>query len=290
MRRWRARQSSFVAALLAGVALAAAGWPAPAAATIDESQGTPGFCADDEGVTVVVDFQSLGGETIVRCAPGTEPRTGLEVLADAGFQVEGVQRWGSGFVCRIEDSPAAGESLPVEGDDGYREQCIDTPPASAYWGYWYADDGGDWQYSPYGVKNREVLPGGFEGWSFALNAPQGDPPAPRVAPQRPAGQPADDSDDPDGTSDPASESGPDGTPPPLPRAEGNGGGLSTRVGAVGDEPTEAPEWTGGEALPDVAQDEQGSPVPALLGLVAAAGLGAGAVVVATRRRRRRTGS
>ena len=183
--RWFARL------VAAGVICAAATLPAvvavaPQARAVDDSLGTPGFCPDDDGVTVVVDFQRLGGRTIVRCAPGSEPRTGLEVLQDAGFDTEGVQRWGEGFVCRIEDRPSASEQLPVVGDEGYREACVDTPPATAFWGYWRADEGGEWRYSQQGVKSTEVEPGGFEGWSFSLNAADGVNPPPGIPPDRPA--------------------------------------------------------------------------------------------------------
>jgi hypothetical protein len=173
-----------VPAVLAGVLAGA-----PAAVAVDDTRGTPGFCPDGVGVTVVVDFQQLGGQTIVRCAPGSQARTGLEVLQDSGFQVEGVQRWGSGFVCRIENRPSGSEPLPVDGADGYREACVDTPPAAAFWGYWQADDRGEWRYSESGVKNTTVGSGGFQGWSFSLNATEGPNPPPRIAP-RSGAQPA----------------------------------------------------------------------------------------------------
>jgi hypothetical protein len=75
----------------------------------------------------------------------------------------------------------------VPGNEGYREACVDTPPASAFWGYWQAEEGGKWQYSQAGVKNSAAAPGGFQGWSFSLNAPGGASPAPSIAPERPDG-------------------------------------------------------------------------------------------------------
>ncbi|MDQ3628652.1 MAG: ABC transporter substrate-binding protein, partial [Actinomycetota bacterium] len=153
---------------------------------VDDDRGSAGFCPGEDGVTVVVDFQGLGGDSIVRCASGSQPRTGLEALKAAGFQVDGVQRWGEAFICRIEDRPSAAEELPLAGHEDYREACIDTPPNTGYWGYFHAEDGGEWVYSGAGGKNRSVVPGGFEGWSFALNAQDGHGPAPGVVPARDA--------------------------------------------------------------------------------------------------------
>lgn len=160
--------------------------PVPAGHAVDDDLGTPGFCPDEDGVTVVVDFQGLGGQSIVRCAPGSQPRTGLQVLKAAGFQIDGVQRWGESFICRIEDRPSAAEELPLTGNEGYREACIDTPPSTGYWGYFHAEESGDWVYSGAGGKNRTVVPGSFEGWSFALNAQGGQQPGPGIAPVRPS--------------------------------------------------------------------------------------------------------
>ncbi len=171
------------ALLGSSAALALVGLSTPAQA-VDDDVGLPGFCADDDAVTVVVDFQRLGGDAIVRCAPGSQPRSGLEALKAAGFQVDGVQRWGEAFICRIEDRPSAAEELPLASNEGYREACIDTPPSTGYWGYFHAENGGEWVYSGAGGKNRTVVPGGFEGWSFALNADK--PPAPGIDPVRTA--------------------------------------------------------------------------------------------------------
>ncbi|MBQ1083818.1 ABC transporter substrate-binding protein [Nocardiopsis sp. B62] len=141
---------------------------------IDHSRGTPGHCPDADGVTVVIDFQELGGETIVRCAPGDQ-ETGHSALKNAGIEITGTNRWGEAFICRIEGKP---------GPD--TEPCIDTPPASAYWSYWHAPNDGTWTYSQWGVMNRKPPPGSFEGWSFSLNRSEDGNPPPRVDPVRPA--------------------------------------------------------------------------------------------------------
>lgn len=170
---------AFVAGTMSGVVQ-----PRPASA-IDQSKGLPGICPTATGVTVVVDFQDLGGETYVRCFPSAAPATGLDALKGAGFQIEGVRRWGESFICRIENRPSAVETIPIEANDHYREQCLDTPPATGYWSYWHAGNNCTWSYSQWGVKNRTFIPGGFEGWSFSLNATADSNPVPRVAPVRP---------------------------------------------------------------------------------------------------------
>jgi hypothetical protein len=164
--------------------------------------GYDGICTGDDaltGVTIVIDFQELDGlggadaPTIVRCSPNPNPgtdRTGIQALQDAGIDVTGTQRWGLGFVCRLEGRPSATEPLPVAGNPGYTEQCINTPPAAAYWGYWHATGAGDtWTYSSYGALNRNVVPGGFEGWSFSLNRTASTNPPPGVTPRNPAVDP-----------------------------------------------------------------------------------------------------
>lgn len=172
----------FAGAAVAVLTVALTAGPAHA---IDQSKGKPGFCADGSGVTVVIDFQQLGGTTIVRCDSQTGRGTGLDALKNAGFQIAGVQRWGEAFICRIENRPSAVEEIPVKGNEHYKETCVDTPPAAGYWSYWHSGNNCAWEYSQWGVKNRDFTAGGFEGWSFSLNATADSNPVPRIAPVRP---------------------------------------------------------------------------------------------------------
>ena len=133
------------------------------------------MCAGKTGVTVVVDFQELGGGTNVVCVPGT-PSSGLDALAKAGVSYQTTQRF-PGFVCRIAGKPS-------------NDPCVNTSPASAYWAYWLAAPGGSWCYSTLGAGSRKPAPGTFEGWSFALNRTADAIPPPRSAPPpAPAGSP-----------------------------------------------------------------------------------------------------
>ncbi|MFG3658630.1 hypothetical protein [Streptomyces sp. NPDC047706] len=62
---------------------------------------------------------------------------------------------------------------------------MNTPPASAYWSYWHAPNGGNWTYSQSGSSSRKPPLGSYEGWSFSLNKTASTNPPPRVAPVRP---------------------------------------------------------------------------------------------------------
>ncbi|MEV0675345.1 ABC transporter substrate-binding protein [Actinosynnema sp. NPDC050436] len=315
MRRTARRASGAVAAAFLVVATA------PGAHAVDQSKGQPGFCPSGTGVTVVIDFQQLGGTTLVRCNPQTTRGTGLDAMKGAGFQVNGVQRWGEAFICRIENRPSAVEAIPVKGNEGYQEACLDTPPAAGYWSYWHAGNNCAWEYSQWGVKNRKFVPGGFEGWSFSLNATADTNPVPRVAAVRPGteGQPcvapdegrpsSDDPDEqqPDLPSDPQGEQGRTGgrgqdteapeaagttargtgtaaLPPPKPRQ-------SPSPKSAARDPGENVAFDGGQNAPDINQvvkEQSGASdfAPwAAAGLVAL--LGAGTLLMAGRRRRAR---
>lgn len=288
------------------------------AAAVDTSRGRAGFCLDAGGVTVVVDFQELGGQTIVRCAVGAQA-TGLAALKAAGIEVTGTNRWGESFVCRLEGKP---------GPD--REPCVDTPPTSAYWSYWHAPDGGSWTYSQQGATYRTPPAGSFEGWSFSLDHDEDSAPAPRVAPQRPAAtQPPGGSDS--GGTDPGGGSGSGGSHGGSSAGGGavggsSGGGVSgsggphpgtpTKAGGTkrpegrrgGEEksataspaasapapggspspvvtPTEAADWTGGEDRPAAGAKTSGVPTGTVVGAAAAVALLVAGGVAAWRRRR-----
>lgn len=238
---------------LAAMVLGPAGSGIPGAVAVDPSRGSPGPCPDDSGVTVVVDFQELGphggrpGGVIVRCAQGNN-MTGLDALYQAGFEVAGTNRWGQGFICRLEGRPAVDEPLAIAGNPGYTEPCVDTPPAQAFWSYWHAENGGPWVFSQFGVKNRSAPSGTFEGWSFSLNASETNNPTPRFTPQREA-EPA--------PTDPGPVQGGDDGPPEGDGAGGSTGGSGTVGGAGGGDDGEG----SGDAGPpgDSSGDAAGQP-------------------------------
>lgn len=157
---------------LAGGLLASGGLAGAAPAA---SAPSAGACTDGVGVTVVVDFGSLGGGVQTRCAPAPVI-SGFEALTRAGFSITSVS--GRAFLCRIDDKPAD-------------EPCDHIPAASRYWSYWHAAPGEDWTYSSSGAS-RKPPPGSVEGWAFGASAAPGTaPPGPiTTTTSRPAALPS----------------------------------------------------------------------------------------------------
>ncbi len=136
--------AAIVAVLLAAGSVVAAASPTPASPSA--------ACTGDEGVTVVVDFGTLGGGVQIRCVT-VAVTSGFDALNKAGFTYTGTQRF-PGLLCRINGKPA---------DD----PCVNAPPADRYWSYWVASEpGGTWNYSDVGAGNRVPPPGSVDGWAF----------------------------------------------------------------------------------------------------------------------------
>ncbi len=155
-----------------------------------ETSVRDGHCSDEISVTVVVDFQQLGGGTVVRCVSGLgADSTGYDAMVAAGFGLQGTVKDGEDFVCRIDGKPAPDQDIDVAGRPGFRERCVQTPPAEAFWSYWHSPNGGQWTFSQFGIRNRTVIPGGYEGWSFSFNKDEHENPRPRVSPSHPVRTP-----------------------------------------------------------------------------------------------------
>jgi hypothetical protein len=123
--------------------------------------------SDAQAVTVVIDFGQLGPEPLVGCATNLPTgATGADALASLGVTITEATR-SAQFICRLNGHPAADQVLALPGDDNYVEACLSTPPASAYWTYWWADASGAWSYATKGYALHEVIIGGYEGYSFS---------------------------------------------------------------------------------------------------------------------------
>jgi hypothetical protein len=137
-----------------GVAIAAA----PALATAQPV----GDCTTTSGVIVAVDFGHWGGPVLRSC--GTTPTTGYDLLNQGGWQTAGTQHDGPGFICRIG---YAGYQGGTQYPTPSQESCVLTPPASAYWAFWYANPGQNaWNYSQLGATSMDPEPGSVELWTF----------------------------------------------------------------------------------------------------------------------------
>ncbi|TDT34497.1 hypothetical protein [Naumannella halotolerans] len=250
--------------------------------------GAAGSCSDDRGVTVVVDFAQLAPDPLIRCAADFESGSGLDALAEAGVPAEGVaSSAGDAFVCRIDGQPSASTDLSASGKPGYREDCLDIPPTTAHWSYWYVE-AGRWIESDLGARSRQVTKGGTEGWSYTLGEGPNRPPA--VAPDgggHASPEPADSSDCEAGGAGAQEEPGveesdsPEGTgglgsqEPPGAGASGSqeepaaGGSASDcETGAGSSVPGTSGDPSGREAPTDPVAERPGPPAGTLLGVAA----------------------
>lgn len=277
-----------VVALAGALSLAGPLPGAPATAGADPVSS----CSKTAGVVVAVDFRPFGGQIQAGCDPTTT--TALDALEASGFTPTGTAQYGLAFICLIDGDPT-------------NQSCTSTPPATASWAFWTADAGTNrWTYAATGAGTLVPTAGSVEAWTFGDASPSVKPgftPA-----QVRATEPT--------TTTTTSASTPT-TRAPHGRGGGHHAGGSTNPGTVGTvagalgashAPTTtttdpgttttsapagvtttvptSPEPQVVTAAPTHAgQASSGSPLPALLALLAVLALAGGAGLVAWRRRR-----
>ncbi|OCC11112.1 hypothetical protein [Streptomyces sp. PTY087I2] len=139
-----------------------------------------GRCTTSSGVVLAVDFSHWGGPVYRSC--GTTPTTGYELLNQGGWRTTGTGHDGPAFICRIGYSGhQGGKQYPTS----QQEDCVLTPPASAYWSYWHADPGEDtWEYSQLGAMSYRPRPGSVDLWIFGGTNIEGTKGRPTVTPDQ----------------------------------------------------------------------------------------------------------
>lgn len=278
MRRLLARCAAATALVAAAIAVPAL--PAQAAA-----------CPTATGVTVVVDFGSLGGGAGQGCVSGGGGDRASSLFPAAGFPLTYVAS-GGGFVCRVSGKPA---------DD----PCQNTPPADRYWALWWSDGSGSWSYSSRGVGSLRVPDGGSV--AFVWDDVSGNR-APGVSPPTHSSSSPSSSPTPKPTPNPGTKPSTKPTAKPKPTTAATADEASTTPSAsasaspsatpsTGPSATATPTTTSATAEPsptesvtaaavasDPAEPDGGLPAwvgPAVLVVL----FGAGAAVLVVRRRR-----
>ncbi|MEU0688316.1 hypothetical protein [Streptomyces uncialis] len=139
-----------------------------------------GHCTTTQGVVLAVDFSDWGGPVYRSC--GTTPTTGYELLNQGGWRTTGTGHDGPAFICRIGYSGhQGGKQFPPPR----QEDCVLTPPASAYWSYWHADPGENtWEYSQLGAMSYRPKPGSVDLWIFGGTDIEGTRGRPTISPDQ----------------------------------------------------------------------------------------------------------
>lgn len=227
---WR---QAFVAGI-ATIALAALAAVVPSSPASASPARPAAGCSGGNGVSVVVDFRSLGGGIQSRCAPGS-PSSGLDALGKAGVAYATVR--GGGFLCQISGVP--------------KNSCGAIAPTNYHWAYWWKLPGGSWQYAKRGGGYRTPPPGSTEGWSFYdanCDGPSVQPPGSSSRPNcRPAPTKPPPPTRPPATRPPKPK--PPANPPPAPRPPSAPGRASPGNGPSGGGPSDGSP-AGGSQGPD----------------------------------------
>jgi len=249
-------------------------------------------------VSVVVDFNGLGGGVQQVCVAGGGGDAASSLFPAAGFPLSYASRQ-PGFVCRVSGVPTS-------------DPCVNTAPADAFWGLWWSDgDASSWTYSSLGAGSLNVPDGGMVAFSWdnvsgsappSASASHPDPPSSPEPSDPPPDQPDpdDDSSSPGGgsSSAPGDSSSPGATPPTSPSAsddvEHGPGGMDQDRSPKPDKsdevsptpPDASPPETGASDGGSVAEpeDSDGLPgwvAPGLIGMLFAV---AGVVLIVRRRR------
>lgn len=174
--RQGARALTRTTAALAFTVAAFSGTTAPAGAAPQPM----GQCTTSSGAVLAVDFSHWGGPIYRSC--GTTPTTGYELLNQGGWRTTGTGHDGPAFICRIGYSGhQGGKQYPTPQQD----DCVLTPPASAYWSYWHADPGQNtWTYSQLGAMLYKPRPGSVDLWIFGGTNIEGTQGRPTVTPDQ----------------------------------------------------------------------------------------------------------
>ncbi len=126
-------------------------------------------CTGDSGVSVVVDFNGLGGGVQQVCVSGGGGDAASSLFPAAGFPLSYASRQ-PGFVCRVKGVPTS-------------DPCVNTAPADAFWGLWWSDgDASSWTFSSLGAASLSIPDGGMV--AFSWDAESGTAP-PSASPSHP---------------------------------------------------------------------------------------------------------
>ncbi len=280
---------------------AAAGLAAATGVALPASPAHSAPCSGENGVSVVVDFNSLGGGVQQVCVAGGGGDAASSLFPAAGYPLNYASRQ-PGFVCRVSGKPTT-------------DPCVNTAPAGAFWGLWWSDgDASSWTYSSLGAGALNVPDGGMVAFSYddvsGTAPPSASPTHPAAPSSPPPSQQQPDDSDPDdspapgpgSSSTPGQSSSPGATPSTSLSAsddvERGRGGMDQERNPKPDKSDELDEGSptttsdadptgtaasdaGSVAEPEESDGLPGWVAPGLIGVLFAA---AGAVVLMRRRR------
>ncbi len=126
----------------------------PASQPSPATSAAPETC---EQVTLIVDFGVLDSPSLSECV---DEGIAIDSLTDSGVDLEGTVEWGDQIVCRVNNRPAPEETITVEGEEPFVEECQGMPAATAYWALWVKPSAdAEWEYAQEGVASLQLEAG-----------------------------------------------------------------------------------------------------------------------------------
>ena len=128
-----------------------------------------GSVEDCGGVAVVVNYGILSDESVTTCVEFETPEAlGRDLVAFAGFELEGTETYGDQVICRVNGLPSEQEPFTVAGEEPHSETCADMPPAFGYWALWVKEsESAEWAYAEEGIGTLPLTPGMTVGIVFS---------------------------------------------------------------------------------------------------------------------------
>lgn len=116
-------------------------------------------------INLYVDFGSLDNSTKVeKCIEASGPKNAVDLLKEAGYTLEGTQKYGDAVVCRVNNLPTS-----------QVDPCEVMPPENAFWAVIIKNNQlfpfppAEWGWGQKAINETVVSPGDSLGLVFSTN-------------------------------------------------------------------------------------------------------------------------
>jgi hypothetical protein len=115
---------------------------------------------DASCINLIVDYSTLNPTgNFSECITVNSDVSALSFVTNAGFTIDGTDKYGNQIVCRVNDFPSATKAFSTADKKNYVEPCKDMPPAFAYWALLVKTPDKKWGWAESGIGDLKLSPG-----------------------------------------------------------------------------------------------------------------------------------